>query len=80
MRNGLSLDPAQQPRAAPAYYRGSGSSPAALYRSAIVDIISWRQADDATIADNFFRGHSIFSFPKLAGTGRVRITSATSFS
>jgi hypothetical protein len=34
-----------------------------------VDIISWRQADDATIADNFFRGHLNIFLPEISWNG-----------
>jgi 4-amino-4-deoxy-L-arabinose transferase-like glycosyltransferase len=34
-----------------------------------VDGISWRQADDATIADNFFRGHFNIFLPAISWNG-----------
>jgi Dolichyl-phosphate-mannose-protein mannosyltransferase len=34
-----------------------------------VDFISWRQADDATIADNFFRGHLNIFLPEISWNG-----------
>jgi hypothetical protein len=34
-----------------------------------VDIISWRQADDAIIADNFFRGHLNIFLPEISWNG-----------
>jgi hypothetical protein len=33
------------------------------------DVISWRQADDATIADNFFRGHLNIFLPEISWNG-----------
>jgi hypothetical protein len=34
-----------------------------------VDFISWRQADDATIADNFFQGHLNIFLPEISWNG-----------
>ncbi len=34
-----------------------------------VDAVSWRQADDATIADNFFRGHLNIFLPEISWNG-----------
>ena len=34
-----------------------------------VDGVSWRQADDATIADNFFRGHLNIFLPEISWNG-----------
>lgn len=34
-----------------------------------VDLISWRQADDATIADSFFRGHLNIFLPEVSWSG-----------
>jgi hypothetical protein len=45
-----------------------------------VDAASWRQADDATIADNFFRGNLNIFCPKLAGMAPGRTTWVTNFS
>jgi Dolichyl-phosphate-mannose-protein mannosyltransferase len=33
------------------------------------DVVSWRQADDATIADNFFRGHLNIFLPEISWNG-----------
>jgi hypothetical protein len=33
------------------------------------DVISWRQSDDATIADNFFRGHLNIFLPEISWNG-----------
>ena len=35
-----------------------------------VDAVAWRQADDATIADNFFRGHLNIFLPEISYDGR----------
>lgn len=34
-----------------------------------VDEVSWREADDATIADNFFRGHFNIFLPEISWNG-----------
>jgi hypothetical protein len=33
------------------------------------DVVSWRQADDATIADDFFRGHLNIFLPEISWNG-----------
>ena len=33
------------------------------------DVVSWRQADDATIADNFFQGHINIFLPEISWNG-----------
>src|SRR5690349_17568017 len=34
-----------------------------------VDALSWRQSDDATIADNFFQGHFNIFLPEISWNG-----------
>jgi hypothetical protein len=69
LRHEGSADTTSQSRLASRYSCWCGLPSLVLHRSAIRRCASWREADDATIADNFYRGQLNIFLPEISWNG-----------